>query len=214
MLPTSLPALPAPVWLADNQATRKAPHATQAALARELETYLARRGTAAPDMWVDPVTLKTSATPKHEQCVALRPGDTVHYANVLNLPYVTHDMVYVGAGFVVGLVMWSAYADFKPAVEITFLGAVKTKGHQLSFNRSRSVLPRLDVCQRALQSIGGYVYKPLTFNCQHVVERILGNAWHSVGAVRVVVTGVAVLAVALAALLVFYGVLMRRIRGH
>ncbi len=208
--------LGSPAWLCDNQKTCVAPHATQVSLAAELTKYLHRRRHVLhePDMWVDPVTLKTTTTPKHEQYVALRPGDTVHYANVLNLPYVTHDMVYVGAGFVVGFVMWSAYAGYKPAVDITFLGSVKTKGHRLTFNRTRSVLPRADVCSRALQSIGGYVYKPLTFNCQHVVERILGNAWHSVGAVRVVATGLVVLAIALTALLVFQGVLMRRIRGH
>jgi hypothetical protein len=66
---------------------------------------------AEPDAWIQLSTRRLMYTPppapspqhKEEPFTPLCIGDCVSYSQVLHLPFVTHDMVYVGLGCVVGL---------------------------------------------------------------------------------------------------------------
>lgn len=117
----------------------------------------------------------------------------MHYTQVMSMPFVTHDMVYVGLGYVVGFQRHGSGSDDDAAkdvrngcIQIDRLDVIKVSGNRLMKCDSggRSMLSREDVARRALLSLGWYTYGVVSFNCQHAFELILGNRNFSLGAVR------------------------------
>ena len=174
-----------------------------AALTRHVDTH--RLVLHRVDAWLVPrdghtVSLTRPAAARQRQAneypVPLRIGDVLCY-NLSFLPVLTHTMVYVGAGFVV---------HFRPKVALRLFRKRCTEpGHQQEVvvdhidaltpsQRSRvyvcpengyTRLSRHRVAMRALATVGTYPDLQRDINCQHIVERILGNESFSIGMPRV-----------------------------
>lgn len=155
-----------------------------------------------PDAWLEPVSRHVVYRNPHDDAyVALRVGDTLHYSQVLHMPFVTHDMVYVGAGCVVGLARMSPRYQHMAAITVDRIDQLRVRGKRLFHDPGggRSPLRRHEVALRALASVGAYKYEAMTFNCQHAYERMLGLPFRSLGAARMtaLVTGVVLVFLAL-----------------
>jgi len=157
-----------------------------------------------PDAWVCPFTRQvlfdkpTSASESHYIPLAI--GDCLHYTQVMHMPFVTHDMIYVGLGCVVGFQRHGANKlndkqnntpasdDTNGCIQIDRLDVIKVAGRCLfkSDTGGGSLLTRYAVASRALLSLGWYKYGAMTFNCQHAFELMLGNRSFSLGAIRMV----------------------------
>ena len=148
------------------------------------------------DAWVCPVTRRLLYQPPDANDVTpylpLAIGDCLQYTQVLRVPFVTHDMIYVGLGCVVG---FQRHGDDKTGlhddaiegcIQIDSLDVIKVAGKRIlrSIDGGRSLLSRYDVACRALCSLGWYEYGGATFNCQHAYELMLGNQHFSLGLVR------------------------------
>jgi len=158
-----------------------------------------------PDAWVCPLTRRLVFEKPSDSDVymhgyiPLAIGDCVHYTQVMRMPFVTHDMVYVGLGCVVGFQRRGTGCDDKHTtgvaansrngcIQIDRLDVIKVAGNRLFKSKSggRSMLSREAVATRALLSLGWFKYKGVSFNCQHAFELILGNRSFSLGAVRMI----------------------------
>ena len=149
-----------------------------------------------PDAWVCPwsrrlVFRQDEATDKY---LPLAIGDCLEYTQVLSMPFVTHDMIYVGLGCVVGFQREGSgkegqHSKSAGCIQIDSLDVIKVAGKRLFLRADggRTLLTRIDVAQRALLSIGWYDYGSVTFNCQHAYELILGNQHFSLGMIRMTV---------------------------
>lgn len=195
-----------PAWLLPRGERKAKPPPNQASTADHLYRRLWANSQRLhhPDAWVNIRTRELAyADPQNDNYVALRVGDTLHYSQVLRMPFVTHDMIYVGLGCVVGLARFSKYYEDQAAMEIERLDKIKVKGKCISVDRDggRSSLSRFDIATRALRSLGSYNYDAFRFNCQHAYERLLGNSWFSLGLIRMitlVLLGIILIAIGMA----------------
>lgn len=135
----------------------------------------------------------------------LRPGDVLQTAQVCNLPYITHDCLYVGKGFVASFARPKGCRLGEGAIHVDRLDEGVFLGKSwlpVPTPPSLSADHRLCRIWRALSSTGTYRYDPIFFNCQNVVAFWLEphrTRTHSIGARRiasVVVLGTTVLACA------------------
>jgi len=158
------------------------------------------------DGWLDPQTKYTYATTTTTKTTAasfptagavvsvfgfpfpvpLRIGDLLCY-NFYYLPILTHTMIYVGCGHVV---------HYRPEIrssdgEITIadinedFDASQRRRMYVCPQNGHTHLSRYQVAMRALATVGKYADLSPRINCQHITERILGNAWFSIGIPRV-----------------------------
>ena len=115
---------------------------------------------------------------------ALRPGDVLQYSQVFNLPFVTHDTVYVGKGFIAHLIR-RKHAGFRTGfVLVERLDELTVRGREWQPVRTPVTLSpqeRLGRVWRALSSTGVFDYNPVTFNCQHLVHLWLAPARCEIG---------------------------------
>ena len=182
---------------------RKDPDADALSLVRKLALYVIEHQHVLHrvDMWLDPSAEFKTATKRsriHTRAskqypVPLRVGDVLCY-NFSYMPILTHSMIYVGGGYVV---------HYRPEM-FSSDGAIDLAHIDVDFNTSQrrrmyvcprngyTRLPRCRVALRALITVGKYNQLDPKVNCQHVVERILGNAWFSIGIPRAVFTIIAI----------------------
>lgn len=159
-----------------------------------LAQYLAARAkavgsavlAAVPDAWFEPTTQRLwlqrnrPAIPPAVTCWALRAGDVIKYTQVMRLPFVTHDMLYVGCGYVVGFARYRQFGEDR--ITLDRLDDLEVRGKVLVrawADADTGVLQRHEVVVRALAALGTYTYHPLTFNCQHTHTAIMGLQPHS-----------------------------------
>lgn len=166
-----------------------------------------------PDAWLNTADCSVDRHAAHEGeagWLALRPGDVLLYSQVMRLPFITHDAVYVGKGYVVSLNRPFNSAINRANVTVEALDkrvlAGRTWRHS-PHNAGQDRATRLAVAWRALSSTGIYAYHPVRFNCQHAahlwITGDLGSHGLSVGvgrfmsiAILVVLVWLAVLALA------------------
>jgi hypothetical protein len=113
--------------------------------------------------------------------IALRPGDSLHSSHVMHVSFLHHDMVYVGLGYVVGFNRIDNWLAGEVALNRLDVFPFQPEA-RFTANHFPRYMPRLQVVQRALATLGYYTYDPVRFNCQHVYHVILGNQPHSLGA--------------------------------
>lgn len=195
-----------PQWLAPRgkRTGRTAPE--QEARRGQLEQYY-RTGPTFPDAWVHPETHELAWEPR-PQLLPLVLGDVVQYPLIDALAnLMPHEMVYVGAGCVVGFSVEARHYGGTPALDIQRLDELKTP-------RRLRVLPNTwtraqadALFGRAMECLGPYRYNPVHFNCQHVIHRLLGRpGWES----SAVDAGLALIIALGVALLLAVGVLLGR----
>ncbi len=214
-----------PPWLLPRGTRRLPPDAKQQHTARYLFGRMCAAGLdavhARPDAWVN---LKTRALvyadpqgvpadgkdspSRHEHTTdaftPLRIGDCVYYTQVLRMSFVTHDMIYVGMGCVVGFARrqnddgefpwpWRPLDEHASAIRLERIDRLTIRGktlHCAPFETLGSPLTRTQAATRALASLGTYTYQSRTFNCQHVNRRFLALSWRSIGVERIVGLGI------------------------
>ena len=159
------------------------------------------------------VTYEPPASYRPPYPVPLRVGDVLCY-NFSYLPILTHVMIYVGAGYVVHYRPHLIFS--KESQEVTFEHIDEFTPSQRSRmyvcpRNGYTRLPRYRVAIRALATVGTYADLDGDINCQHIIERILGNESFSVGVPRVAagMTAVTACIAAVIALLI-----LNRSRAH
>ena len=206
-----------PEWFRPRARRRGTPTPGQVALAAELLYYAQQRARAGttdlPEAWGGtvggrPLIVVSDTVPTALAACSLPPlfplrlGDVLSYTHVAGVPCVKHDMIYVGNGCVVSMHRVNRmYADGGGAVRLQHHASLAwTSGRKLLFRSDcyGSALSRLDIVTRALHSIGSYTYKSVTFNCEHVVNRILGRGWWSASVMAMLVIFLAVVAIVVA----------------
>jgi hypothetical protein len=131
----------------------------------------------------------------------LQIGDVVVRTDVMAVSFMTHDMLYVGSGYVVQFERYRGravielihlseilrFGEFKfvgrqeamPSMEKQFdiYGLVDFWAWLYSFGHHAGVWPahegRGAIAMRALASLGEYTYNAVRFNCQHCIQHIV-----------------------------------------
>lgn len=122
---------------------------------------------------------------------ALRPGDVLQTAQVFNIPYITHDCIYVGKGFIVSFARPRGCSLAEGIIQVDRLDQGLFFDREWLPVNTPAELPaeeRLGRLWRALSCTGEYEYDPIFFNCQNVVALWLSphlRHTHSVGARRI-----------------------------
>lgn len=165
-----------------------------------------------PDAWWEPRSGTLFQFPQHAS-FPLVLGDVLQYTQVLKLPFVTHDALYVGEGCVVTMdrVRGSrgrsrgrsrghirvARLDDPCYRNRTWRLAAEPRG-----NPPLTTRQRMERVGRALTARGPCWYSALTHNCQHAVARWCGDRPIRSVAVRRVVSSACAMAVVVASLLI------------
>lgn len=138
------------------------------------------------DAWVDMATGRMVGVPRPEVgCEGWQPlwvGDILRVRRAA--PFITHDMLYIGRGYIVHFDMATRHYSGLSALVLCPLGEVRMQGATLERDAwgtgalykspDQPLLPRRTVVERAIASLGMYAYSYMRFNCQHVLSRIAG----------------------------------------
>lgn len=142
------------------------------------------------DAWLDPDTLRmTFQRPLKKPAQAFRIGDVIVYG-FWYFPPSCHEMVYLGCGFVAHFTNVEEGSLFS-IHSINKMEISKRERLWVLENGGLSRLPRHEIVARAVECLGWYTYDVLHFNCQHIIEEVIGNKSFSIGVVRCVSFGVA-----------------------
>lgn len=131
------------------------------------------------DLWISPALRTREHGPSRTatRTLGLRPGDVISY-NLLGY-LITHDIIYVGKGYFVSLVLRkNALVARTCEIKLVHYEHLKSPAGQTLHAQdhcSNTVLPRLTVVTRALDCIGIYPYHILTNTCEHSTQLLLGN---------------------------------------
>ena len=126
------------------------------------------------DAWLDADTWQVTLTKPKRYAHEFRAGDVCAY----HFPYLHtwhHDMIYVGAGYVLHFCTHSRFRTMG-TIKFTHLGTfpyIFRQTLEVYPHSYKTRLSRFEVLRRAFGAVGEYNYHFMTDNCQHMTARIL-----------------------------------------
>ncbi len=150
---------------------RRLPCEEASAWALWTRTHVHRERLTEPDAWFH----LTTGELRFEPCdgfQALRPGDVIKTTNIAYMPYITHDCLYIGKGFVVSFLRPGDCSLTEGVIRVDRLdgdGLAKRTWLPVTTPTGLPCHVRYGRIRRALASVGFARYHPIHFNCQHAV---------------------------------------------